>query len=137
MKNGILIIAHAPLASALRQCALHVYPEAARRICSVDVPAAASLDDTVAQAKNLMATCEAEGVLLLTDVLGASPCNVARSLADGVQVRLVTGVNLPMLLRALNYLDQDLEVVVGKAMAGGVQGVSEVACALSPATSSK
>ena len=67
--------------------------------------------------------------LVFTDVFGATPCNVAQKLVDGVHTRLVAGVNLPMLLRAMTYRREPIEALVARAMAGGVQGVMQVATA--------
>jgi PTS system mannose-specific IIA component len=65
--------------------------------------------------------------VVLTDVFGATPCNVAQKLVDGLTSRLVTGVNLPMLLRAVSYRHEPLEALVSRAVAGGTQGVMQVA----------
>jgi PTS system mannose-specific IIA component len=126
MNNGILIIAHAPLASALRQCALHVFPDAAGSVLAFDVLPNAPLAEIQTIAKGLLQELGSEGVLVMTDVFGATPCNVAQSLVDGVQVRLLAGVNLPMVLRALNYVNETLEVLANRALAGGSQGVMQV-----------
>ena len=56
--------------------------------------------------------------LILTDVFGATPCNVAQRLADGVQVKVVAGVNVPMLWRSLCYADESLDALVARAVAG-------------------
>jgi PTS system ascorbate-specific IIA component len=66
-------------------------------------------------------------MLVLTDVFGATPCNVAQRIVDGSRSRLVAGVNLPMLLRAVTYRREPLDVLVARAMAGGTQGVMQVA----------
>jgi PTS system ascorbate-specific IIA component len=65
--------------------------------------------------------------LVLTDIFGATPCNVAQKLVNGVSARLITGVNLPMLLRAVSYRHESLEALVSRAMVGGSQGVMQVA----------
>jgi mannose PTS system EIIA component len=66
-------------------------------------------------------------VLVLTDLFGATPCNVAQKLVDGVSVRLLTGVNLPMLLRAATYRHEPLETLVTRAQSGGSNGIMQVA----------
>lgn len=124
--NGILVIAHAPLASALRQCVLHVFPDAESHLATLDVPPNQPPDETVAQARMLMDTMGTPHTLILTDIFGATPCNVATRLVDGVRVRLVTGVNLPMLLRAVSYRHESLDALVTRAMIGGTQGVMPV-----------
>ena len=60
-------------------------------------------------------------------MFGATPCNVAQRLADGVQVKVVAGVNVPMLWRTLCYADEPLDAVVARAVAGATQGVMQVA----------
>lgn len=68
-----------------------------------------------------------DGVLLLADVFGATPCNVAARTVDGERTRLLAGVNLPMLLRAVTYRHEPLEATTQRALAGGTQGIMPVA----------
>lgn len=130
MDNGILLIAHAPLASALRQCVAHVFPDQLAGVLALDVQASVSADASLAQARDLLARFGGRPVLLLTDMLGATPCNVACRLAQEVGAdngaRLVAGVNLSMLLRAVTYRGEVLPLLVDKALAGGAQGIVEV-----------
>lgn len=123
----ILIIAHAPLAHALRECALHVFPECADSVAALDVLPEQSPEKTLAQARKLLTELGPDATLVLTDLFGATPCNVAQRLIDGVRARLVTGVNLPMLLRAVSYRAEPLDAVVNRAVVGGTQGVMQVA----------
>jgi PTS system ascorbate-specific IIA component len=125
--NGIFIIAHAPLASALRTCALHVFPDSEAAICALDVQPNVPPEESLAQAQALMRQAGWPSALILADVFGATPCNVAQKLSDGVRARLITGVNLPMLLRTVSYRHESLEALVARAMIGGTQGVIQVA----------
>ena len=124
--NGILIIAHTPLASALRDCALHVFPDCATGVQALDVPADEDPETTLANAREVIARLDADSVLLLSDVFGATPCNVAQKLNDGVRTRLVVGANLPMLLRSVCYRHEGLDALVTRAQAGGAQGIMPV-----------
>jgi PTS system ascorbate-specific IIA component len=124
--NGIVVIAHAPLASALRQCVLHVFPDAASAVGALDVPASQPAEETLALARALVQQVGAEHTLVLTDLFGATPCNVAQRLVDGVRSRLLAGVNLPMLLRAVTYRHESLDMLVSRALAGGTQGIIPV-----------
>lgn len=124
--NHIFIIAHAPLASALRACALHVFPDCGSGVTALDIPPNLPPAESVAQAR-VMLEQQGGDALLLTDVFGATPSNVAKQLTDGARTRLLTGVNLPMLLRAITYRHEPLEVLVQRALAGGSQGVMQVA----------
>ena len=127
MSTGILIIAHAPLASALRACVLHVYPEAAETVLAVDVEPQASPDQSLALARTMLLALQSADALVLTDVFGATPCNVAQKLIDGQHSKLVAGVNLPMLLRTVNYRQESLDLLVTRAVAGGTQSIMQVA----------
>jgi len=130
--NSILIIAHAPFAHAMRQCALHVFPDCEQAIAALDVLPNVSPEETLAAARITLAQqlhAPRSQVLVLADVFGATPCNVAQKLVDGVRSRLVAGVNLPMLLRAVTYRHEPLETLVQRALAGGTAGVMQVAVA--------
>lgn len=131
MNNGIFIIAHAPLASALRQCVAHVFPERVGDVLAFDVSPDAPAQESLAEARRAVAAkFGGAPVLLLTDVMGATPCNVARQLLGSVQARLVAGVNLPMLLRAVTYQDEPIDELTARAVSGGSQGVMQVAASV-------
>ena len=123
----ILIIAHAPLAHALRECALHVFPDCGDSVVALDIEPHAQPEASLAQARAVLGRWGDGATLVLTDVFGATPCNVAQRLVDGARSRLVTGVNLPMLLRAVSYRAEPLDAVVDRAVAGGTQGIMQVA----------
>lgn len=129
MSTCILLIAHAPLAHALRECALHVFADCGDSVVALDVQPNERPEETLAQAQILLDQLGTDSTLVLTDVFGATPCNVAQRLVDGVRSRLVTGVNLPMLLRAVSYRAEPLDSVVTRAVVGGTQGVMQVAIA--------
>lgn len=124
--TGLFIIAHAPLASALRAAAMHAYPEAAAVIAVYDVPPGATAEAYADEAAARLAALGDGETLILTDCFGATPCNIARQLAERPGVRVVTGVNVPMIWRALNYRDKPLDDVVALALAGASQGVMQV-----------
>ncbi|MBI3532921.1 MAG: PTS fructose transporter subunit IIA, partial [Burkholderiales bacterium] len=112
----------------LRQCVAHVFPERVDGVLAFDVPADASAQESLTAARQAV-TAKFAGapVLLLTDVMGATPCNVARQLLGSVQARLVAGVNLPMLLRAVTYQHEPIDELTARAVSGGSQGVMQVA----------
>jgi PTS system ascorbate-specific IIA component len=135
--NRVLLIAHAPLASALRDCAVHVFPDAADRVAALDVQPDVAPEATLAAARELCAAWAPEavqGVLVLSDLFGATPCNVAQRLVASLaeeprEAALIAGVNVPMLLRALSYVREPLEALASRALMGGTQGVMRVAAA--------
>jgi len=123
----ILLIAHAPLAHALRLCALHVFPDCAQDVLAIDVQPNAPPADTLAAAQILLEQDGDRPTLVMTDVFGATPCNVAQKLVDGMQSKLLTGVNLPMLLRTVCYRQEPLDALVTRALNGATQGIMQVA----------
>jgi PTS system ascorbate-specific IIA component len=127
MSNRILIIAHAPLAQALRDCAMHVYPECAQDVIALDVLPQAQPEDTLAQALDAAGAALDSGLLVLTDIFGATPANVAQKLVAGSNAKLIAGVNLPMLFRSVCYREESLDALVARALTGGTQGVMQVA----------
>ena len=125
--NGIFIIAHAPLASAFRQCVLHVFPDNSAGVVALDVQPNMPPEETLAQARIMFERLDTSHALVMVDVFGATPCNVAQKLVDGVNSRLVTGINLPMLLRTVSYRHEPLDALVARALAGATQGVMQIA----------
>jgi PTS system mannose-specific IIA component len=128
---AIVVIAHRPLASALVAAAQHVYSRdpcaAARQLVGLDVAPETELETGVAQASALLREVDGgQGVLVLTDIIGATPGNVAGRLARPGAVAVVAGVNLPMLLRSLCYGGATLNDLVDKALAGGANGVQQL-----------
>ena len=103
---GLFIIAHAPLASSLRAVAEHAFPDCAERLAALDVLPNVPVEEVEAQGRQILERLGAAEVLIFTDVFGATPCNIAQRLADGVRVKVVTGVNVPMLWRTLGHVDE-------------------------------
>jgi PTS system mannose-specific IIA component len=119
---GLLIIAHAPLASSLKAVAEHAFPDCARHLAALDVPSNMPIEEIEAQGRVMLEQIRSPEALILTDVFGATPCNAAQRLADGVHIKVVTGVSVPMLWRSLCYAGESLDSLVGRALAGATQG---------------
>jgi len=127
---GLLIIAHTPLASSLKAVAGHTFPECANLLQALDVSPEMSPEEIEAKARELLDKVRNPEALIFTDVFGATPCNAAQRLAssvEGAQIKVIAGVNVPMLWRSLCYADEPLDMLVARAMAGATQGVMQVA----------
>lgn len=124
---SLLIVAHAPLASALKAVAGHAFPEQAGAMRALDVMESDSPEVVEARLRDLLPPGSAEDVLILADVFGATPCNAAMRVADGVHSRVVSGVNVPMIWRALCYGQEPLDALVARAVGGATQGVMQLA----------
>lgn len=126
---GVLLVGHAPLASALLSCAAHVFGGAPAQCQAIDVAADADVEAARRGAAEALGALDGGGgVLVLTDLFGATPANVVTQLAQSGKVEVVTGLNLPMLLRVLTYRDSvPLEGLVDRAIAGASTGVMRIA----------
>ena len=126
---ALLVVAHAPLASSLCAVAQHVYPECGSGLAALDVEPGMTPEEAATRMRALLASLGASEALILVDVFGATPCNAALEVADGVSVRVVAGVNVPMLWRTLCYAALPLDQLVERAVSGGGQGVMQVGTA--------
>ena len=119
----LVLLAHAPLASACAAVAAHAFPEASPHLRCVDVAPQEDMDAVVARLRKALPEGE---TLILADVFGATPCNAALRVADGTRVRVVAGLNVPMLWRSLCYAHEPLDRLVARAVEGGAQCVMQV-----------
>jgi PTS system ascorbate-specific IIA component len=124
----VLIVAHAPLASALLAVAGHVYPDRQAGVTAVDIAPSLDLEAAETQVRAAVTALGAGEILALTDVFGATPCRALQAVAtESPRLRVVAGVNVPMLWRALCYADQPLDELVDRAVGGAQNGVLPVA----------
>jgi len=122
---GILLLTHRPLGEDLLRIASEILGRVPDGIACCEVVNDTPPDEILDRCRCLAETLDqGEGLLVLTDLYGATPANVARAFADSrAQVRVVSGLNLPMLLRTLNYAALDLDHLAEKALSGGRDGV--------------
>jgi len=124
---AILIIAHGKLGESLISCASHVLGNRPQRLMQIGVGVRDDPQQILAQALELIGELdEGHGVLVMSDVFGATPSNIACKLLVPGRVEGVSGASLPMLVRALTYRNEPLRTVVGKAISGGVEGVLQL-----------
>jgi len=117
---GILLITHNGLGDSLIDCVRHVLGSVPPHLKALSVLANDEPAHKEQEARALIAELdEGRGVLLLSDVFGATPCNIARRLCQPGRVEGVAGVNLPMLLRVVCYGSKPLGELVQRAMDGG------------------
>jgi PTS system ascorbate-specific IIA component len=121
---GILIIAHGSLGESLMECAKHVMGKMPEQLAFLPVNNSDDPYQLLPQAMMLVAQLNSgDGVLVLSDMYGATPCNMVSKLVQPGLVEGVAGVNLPMLVRTMTYRHEPLMKLVEKAISGGREGV--------------
>ncbi len=121
---GILVVTHENLGDHLIRCATHVVSEKPERLMHLGVFTTDDPDAVLTNMRTIVQQLDTgHGVLVLCDIFGATPCNIATRLAATDQVVCITGVNLPMLVRALTYRNEALPIVAEKALDGGKTGI--------------
>jgi PTS system ascorbate-specific IIA component len=124
MNVGLLLITHNRLGTQLLQTAISILGETPINIAAIDVPGDCNPEEVLQQAA---ATCEqldqGRGVLILTDLYGSTPSNIAARLLEDHHVLIISGANVPMLIRILNYPSCTLEELGSRALTGAREGV--------------
>lgn len=122
---GVILMTHEGVGKALVTAARHVMPQLPLKVTAVEVPADADTSQIASLTEHHIRDLDSgSGVLVLSDLYGATPCNIGLSLGErGNHVRCVSGLNLPMLLRVFNYADKPLDEIAEIAASGGRGGI--------------
>lgn len=122
---GIFVISHGTLGESFIQCACHVLNRRPTQLAQLGVSAQDDPLDILPIARHWMESVDSgKGVIVLTDIFGATPSNIAIKLLRPGHVEGIAGINLPMLLRVLTYREkEDIHTVVQRAVSGGCDGV--------------
>ena len=129
MSVGLVLVTHNHIGEQLVSTAASILKQELPRQVTVSIPAdlqpqmLGKYADLVRDA--MIRQEHGHGVLVLTDIYGATPNNLARHFCAECEARVVSGVNLPMLLRVLNYSTQSLELLCETAVCGGTRGVKK------------
>ena len=124
MSIGILLMTHPGVGTALLATASRLLAVCPTRIRCLDVPVDANTETILMQAsKEMLGLDDGEGVLVLTDAYGSTPSNIACRLAENHFAKVVSGINLPMLIRVFNYFTEDLDTLSNRAIEGGIRGI--------------
>jgi PTS system mannose-specific IIA component len=121
---AILLITHDSLGESLIECARHVTGKAHAAMAAVSVRPDEDVQHASSRAIQAVAQLDqGDGVLVLSDIYGATPANIAKSLLMPGRVEAIAGVNLPMLIRALSHRNEPLSAVAARALSGVVECV--------------
>jgi PTS system ascorbate-specific IIA component len=124
---GILLMTHGTLGESLLHCASHILGSRPRQLAQIGITPQDDPQLILPLALRLARSVDSgDGMLVLTDIFGGTPSNVASHLLTPGRIEGIAGVNLPMLIRALSYRQEPLQVVVEKALSGGTEGVVHI-----------
>lgn len=124
---GLFLITHGAYGESLIQCACHVLNKRPPLIAQLGVAAQDDPLDALPLAQQMLRLVdEGDGVLLMTDIFGATPSNIAMKLISPGRIEAIAGVNLPMLLRALTYRHKGFETLIARATSGGRDGIMHI-----------
>ena len=124
---GILLLTHAPLGQAFIAAATHVFRGVPVQTEAIDVIADQDPDEIRKLAHEAITRInDGSGVLVITDVMGGTPSNCTLQLCVPGEVEVIAGISLPMLLRAITYRHNTLDVAVEMALSGGQNGACRV-----------
>lgn len=124
---NIIVIAHSEIANSFAYCAEHILAKRIENLHILAVRKTEDADSILERAKELVSKFNDDhGILILADLFGATPCNIAQKLVQKNKVELITGLNLPMLIRAISYAKHDLATVRAKAFEGAVSGIMHI-----------
>lgn len=124
MSVGLVIVSHGQIARALVESAEFILDRSLERIrCVAVTQSGAQLPDQDLLREVINSADEGDGVLVLTDLACASPSNFVEKQLDVCNARVVSGVNLPMILRTWNYRKEPLDRLAHRAVEGGLKGI--------------
>lgn len=124
---GIMLVAHGNIAESLMSCATHMLGRQPDHCLAFSVERHEDFSEMVPQIQTSIDRLnQGSGVIILTDIMGGTPCNTMQQFLVPNQVEVIAGMNLPMLIRTINYRDQTLQFVVKKAVSGGIEGVLQL-----------
>ena len=125
MSVGLLLVTHPGIGSAMLHIATRIVGRSPMPVKCLEVPPDAPLEPVLESARSMLKVLNrGAGVLVLTNIFGATPHNIAREVACRPQdATVLSGLNLPMLVRVFNYPDDDLDTLASKAAEGGSRGI--------------
>ena len=124
---NIIVMAHAEIANSFAYCVEHILSKRIANLHILAVKKTEDIDSILNRANEFIVKIGADSdILILTDLYGATPSNIAQKILKPGSIELITGLNLPMLIRAISYAKNGIRVCVDKALEGGVSGIIHV-----------
>lgn len=125
MTVNITLLTHKAVGEELINAVTHTLGQRPNHCDSVSVTETCGFDSLITTLRAHIDKAD-DGLLILTDLYGSTPCNVAKALSEEQNCAVVTGLNLPMLLKTINYQHLDVEALAAKALEGGKECIKKV-----------
>jgi PTS system mannose-specific IIA component len=124
---GILLITHGELGKSLIECASHVLGSKPVSLESLSIENDCEHENMFKQiSERIHLLDQGDGVLILTDIFGATPCNIITKIIKPEKVNAIAGVNLSMLIRSISYRHEPFDVLIAKAIQGAQDGIIHI-----------
>jgi PTS system mannose-specific IIA component len=124
---GILLITHGELGKSLIECAIHVLGERPKLLDSLSIENDCAHENMYKEiSEKINVLDQGDGVLILTDIFGATPCNIITKIIKAGKVNAIAGVNLSMLIRSISYRHESFDVLIAKAIQGAQDGIIHI-----------
>ncbi len=124
MSIALFLITHEGIASNLLSIGQSIIQKPDNNLSFIEVPMNANLDTMINNIEDKLNKLDLDkGILFITDIYGGTPSNIAQLLATNYDANLISGVNLPMIIRLLNYRDETEQVLIQKALDGARAGI--------------
>ncbi len=124
MSIALLFITHEGIASNLLNIGQSIIQKPDNNLSFIEVPMDADVDTVIDSIESKLSKLNLnKGVLFITDIYGGTPGNIAQLLATNYDTTLISGVNLPMIIRLLNYRNETKQVLIQKALDGAREGI--------------
>lgn len=126
MKTALFLITHPGIASNLLEVAESIIKKTSKNLALQEVPMDAQPEAMTEEIENkIKALDTTDGIIFITDIYGSTPSNIAQTIADRYNSTLISGINLPMMIRLLNYRSEEETTLIDKAVDGGQKGIQE------------
>ena len=126
MRTALFLITHPGIASNLLEVAESIIKKTSKNLAFQEVPMGAQPETVTEEIEHKIEALDTtDGIIFITDIYGSTPSNIAQSLADRYGSTLISGVNLPMVIRLLNYRGEPENTLLDKAVGGGQKGIQE------------
>ena len=124
---GILLITHGELGKSLIECATHILGDKPALLESLTIENDCAHEKMFSDiSEKIKVLDQGKGVLILTDIFGATPCNIITKIIQPGKVDAIAGVNLSMLIRSINYRHEPFDTLIAKAIQGALDGIIHI-----------